>query len=136
MRFSLFDANSGGTELWFDDYSAVPVSKGLYTVVLGDKKPINLAFNQPYFVQMKVGLETLDTRLTLTSSGYSISSTNASNLTMAPYPTEDWMPSSRILPTEVCREVWLGAGVSAANISGGSWRSLTAEQVSMLLPVS
>src|ERR1043166_9633615 len=51
MRFSLFDANTGGTELWFDDYTAVPVSKGLYTVTLGDKKPITLPFSQPYYLQ-------------------------------------------------------------------------------------
>jgi hypothetical protein len=47
LRFSLFNAGSGGTELWYDDYSAVPVSKGLYTVILGDKKPIALPFCEP-----------------------------------------------------------------------------------------
>ncbi|MEI9918197.1 MAG: hypothetical protein WDO14_05275 [Bacteroidota bacterium] len=27
MRFSLFDATTGGNELWFDDYSGVAVTK-------------------------------------------------------------------------------------------------------------
>jgi hypothetical protein len=118
MRFSLFDANSGGTELWFDDYSAVPVSKGLYTVILGDKKPISLAFNQPYYLQMKVGLETLDTRLTLTSSGYSISSTNASNLTMGTIPNGRLDAELQDLADGTLSGSLVGAGVSAANISG------------------
>jgi hypothetical protein len=78
----LHDAITGGNELWFDDYSAVPVTKGLYNINLGDKKAISLPFDQVYYLQMKVGLEILDTRIRLNSSAYSLSSTNASNLTM------------------------------------------------------
>src|ERR1041385_5053244 len=118
MRFSLFDANTGGTELWFDDYSAVPVSKGLYTVTLGDKKPITLPFSQPYYLQMKVGLEILDTRLALTSSGYSISSTNASNLTMGTIPVARLDTELQDLADGSLSGSLVGPGVSAANISG------------------
>ena len=81
MRFSLHDALTGGAELWFDDYTGVTVTKGIYNVVLGDKKPIILAFDKPYFLQVKVGSEVLAPRLTLTSSPYSLSAINASNIT-------------------------------------------------------
>jgi len=118
MRFSLYDASTGGAELWFDDYSSVPVSKGLYSVILGDKKPISLPFNQGYYLQMKVGLETLDTRLTLTSSGYSISSTNASNLTGGSIPNARLDTELQDLADGSLSGSLVGPGVIAGNISG------------------
>src|SRR5689334_21049950 len=103
MRFSLYDASTGGAELWVDDYSAVPVAKGLYNVILGDKKPIDLPFDKIYYLQVKVGLETLTPRITVTSSAYSLSSINASNI-----------------KTGTLDGALVGSGINANNITAGT----------------
>lgn len=103
IKFSLYDASTGGAELWFDDYSAVVVDKGLYNVILGDKKPIDLPFDKVYYLQVKVGLENLDPRITLTSAAYSLSSANASNI-----------------KTGVLNGSLVGSGINAANITLGT----------------
>ncbi len=82
MTFSIWDGLTGATKLWEEFHTGVVVTKGLYTVLLGDAGiPINLPFDKVYYLQVKIGLETLDPRVTLSSSAYSISSINAANIT-------------------------------------------------------
>ncbi|HEV8512955.1 MAG TPA: hypothetical protein VGQ59_06745 [Cyclobacteriaceae bacterium] len=101
MKFSLFDAVTGGNELWFEDKTGVIITKGLYNVILGDTKPVDLPFDKIYFLQVKVGTEVLLPRITLTSNAYSISSINASNIT-----------------TGTLSGTLVGPGINAANITG------------------
>src|SRR5882762_3781270 len=103
MKFSLFDAVTGGNELWFEDKTGVIITKGLYNVILGDTKPIDLPFDKIYFLQIKVGTEVLLPRITLTSNAYSINSINASNIT-----------SGTLNGTLV------GSGINATNITTGT----------------
>ena len=103
MKFSLFDAVTGGNELWFEDKTGVTITKGLYNVILGDTKPVDLPFDKVYFLQVKVGTEVLLPRITLTSNAYSISSINASNITSG-----------------TLNGALVGSGINAANITTGT----------------
>jgi len=103
MKFSLFDAVTGGNELWFEDKTGVIITKGLYNVILGDTKPVDLPFDKIYFLQVKVGTEVLLPRITLTSNAYSISSINASNIT-----------------TGTLNGALVGSGINANNITSGT----------------
>lgn len=119
MRFSLFDAVTGGTELWFDDYSGVAVSKGLYYVILGDKKEINLPFDKIYYLQIKIGVENLDPRVTMTSAAYSISAINAGNITSGTIPNGRLDSNLQDLADGTLSGSKVGTGINAANVTDG-----------------
>jgi hypothetical protein len=102
MRVSLHSDLAGGSELWFDEFSSVAVDKGLYYLILGEKKAFNLDFNALYYVEVKVGTEVLQPRLKLTSAAYGISAGNASNITAGSLGGQ-----------------LVGAGVNAANVNNG-----------------
>lgn len=119
MRFSLFDAATGGNELWFDDYSGVSVTKGLYYVILGDKKELNLPFDKIYYLQIKIGLENLDPRVTLTSSAYSLSGINATTISSGTLANARLDANLQDLADGTLSGSKIGAGINAANVTDG-----------------
>lgn len=73
MTFKLYDVETGGTELWTEDHTAVPVSNGIYAVKLGSFEDLTtLAFNVPYFVGVTIDGTELSPRVELTYSPYSL----------------------------------------------------------------
>ena len=121
MTFSLWDAASSGTQLWFENHSAVPVSKGLYNVLLGDAgTPINLPFDKVYYLQVKVGLEILGPRITVSSAAYSLSSINASTITTGTISNALLDPELQDLADGSLSGSLVGTGINAANITTNS----------------
>jgi hypothetical protein len=57
MTFSLYAAATGGTPLWTELHSNVPISNGVYSLVLGDTTPVNLPFDVPYYLGTKIGTD-------------------------------------------------------------------------------
>ncbi|NBD74174.1 hypothetical protein GVX82_04005, partial [Patescibacteria group bacterium] len=61
MRFRLYDAASGGTELWEGDRSLlpgnrVPVTSGLFSVLLGSSSPLSgVDFTQTLYLEVAIG---------------------------------------------------------------------------------
>lgn len=94
MEFSLYDADAGGALIWGPElHNGVIISKGLYRVILGKgspAKPLDLSgdldFTKTYYLQVIVGGEPFDKRIEVTSSAYSLSSGNASNITIGMLP--------------------------------------------------
>lgn len=70
VTFSLYDQASGGTALWSEE-QPVSVEEGLFTVLLGAVNPIDLPFDEPYWLDVKVDGDELDPRLRFTASPYS-----------------------------------------------------------------
>lgn len=59
MTFKLYQDISGGQPL-FEETQNVPISKGLYTVYLGYKTPLNLPFDNQYFISITMdGIESI-----------------------------------------------------------------------------
>jgi hypothetical protein len=72
---------------WTDTLS-VSVSHGLFDVRLGEEKPINLPFNEQYWLEMKVGLDPpLAPRIKLTSVGYAYRASVADSAVASPPPS-------------------------------------------------
>jgi len=71
MVFALYDVASGGTALWSETHTGVPVDDGVYSVVLGSATPIDLAFDEPYYIGIAVGTDAeMTPRQELASSAY------------------------------------------------------------------
>ncbi len=70
MTFTIYDALSGGSVLWTETQSDIPVSHGVYQVTLGAVTPIGLSFNILYFLEIEIGGEVLSPRRAITSVGY------------------------------------------------------------------
>ncbi len=82
ITFRLWDAATGGTEIWFETISNVDVEGGIYSVVLGaGTTELNAAFDQPYFLGVTVESGTeLIPRASLTSSPYALSLVGSDNV--------------------------------------------------------
>lgn len=71
MTFKLYDALTGGNELWSETHSAVTVDEGIYSVILGTVTPLDiLAFDKRYYLELSIGGEVLTPRQPLTSVPY------------------------------------------------------------------
>jgi len=69
--FTIFDASAGGSSLWTETQTIRTDSKGVFQAKLGSNTALGLSFDKDYWVEVKVGTETLTPRIALTSSPYS-----------------------------------------------------------------
>lgn len=74
LRFRLYTQESGGSSIWEETQSDIEVSNGIYSAVLGSVQPLNVPFNQTYFLGVAVGTgaEMLP-RAELTTAPYALS---------------------------------------------------------------
>ena len=77
--FYIYNVNAGGAALWSETQS-VAVNNGIYSVILGSVTPINLQFNEQYYLGVKVGADAeMTPRQALTSTPYSIRAEKAND---------------------------------------------------------
>jgi hypothetical protein len=69
LTFYIYDDTSGGNLEWSETQNGVQVQNGLFNVVLGKNSTLDLAFDQSYWLAVKVGTETMP-RVRITSVGY------------------------------------------------------------------
>jgi hypothetical protein len=69
MTFSIWDAASGGTQLWSETQASVAVINGLFNVLLGSVNPIppSIFDGTPLWLQTQVGTEVLSPRKAIVS---------------------------------------------------------------------
>ncbi|GAB5554336.1 MAG: hypothetical protein Sapg2KO_39270 [Saprospiraceae bacterium] len=75
ITVKIFDAETGGTELWSENHS-VSLIGGLFNVALGSNTPLNLSFDRPYFVSTTVDGTELLPRTAMTASPYALNAPN------------------------------------------------------------
>ena len=118
LTFSIYD--EPGNQLWTETHDQVLVSGGLFMVHLGAINPIDLPFDQTYFLGIKVGNESeLEPRMMLTSSAYSLKSANTEALegygvskaptpnTILPLDSAGMFPSSVIPSSNINSNLYL-----------------------------
>ncbi|NOQ96988.1 MAG: hypothetical protein GQ561_02400 [Calditrichae bacterium] len=81
IRFTIYDAPTTGTNLWNEEHPTVALIDGVFRVVLGSINPLNIAFDKPYWLGIRVGNDPeMTPRTTLTSAGYSLNSLKAESV--------------------------------------------------------
>ncbi|MCD6502374.1 hypothetical protein J7L01_07200, partial [bacterium] len=78
MTFKLFDLETGGDSLWVQTADSVPIVHGLFDVDLG---PIDLPFDEQYWLEITVDGNVLAPRMALTSSPYAFRAAVADSFT-------------------------------------------------------
>ncbi|MCD6418680.1 hypothetical protein J7M00_07850, partial [bacterium] len=71
IEFRIYNVSSGGSYLWNEVHGTVSVTRGLFDVVLGETTPIDLSFDEQYYLELVVNGEVLSPRIPLNSVGYS-----------------------------------------------------------------
>lgn len=88
LRFYLYTALSGGTQIWYEGHNNVPVTNGLFNVILGASTnpatfPVKLAMRDNYFLEIRVyngaTWETMSPRHSLVCSAYAMAARNIVN---------------------------------------------------------
>ena len=73
MRFSIFDAVSGGNQEWYSGNVSVQVTGGIFDIILGEspQPAINLPFDEDYWLNVWIEGDTQSPRQPIASVGYS-----------------------------------------------------------------
>ena len=72
ITFKLYDLKEGGEHLW-EEIQNVPVVGGIFNVILGGNNPLDLPFDQPYWLGIAIGGDAeLEPRIELTAAAYSL----------------------------------------------------------------
>jgi len=80
VTFRIYDADAGGTLLW-EETQSILIQKGIFSCLLGGVTNLDLAFDKPYWLAIKVGSDAeMTPRQQITSSGYAIRAENADKL--------------------------------------------------------
>jgi hypothetical protein len=71
ITFRIYDQSSSGSMLWDETQNDVEIISGLFNVILGSVDPVELPFDEDYWLEIDLGPgEILTPRIQLTSMGY------------------------------------------------------------------
>jgi hypothetical protein len=87
--FRVFDVETGGTALWSETRSSIPVTNGLFDVILGEVTPLDIPFDRQYWIELQIGSETLSPREKLATVPYSFRTAIADSLSGG-VPGDNW----------------------------------------------
>lgn len=89
LKFCIYDAAAGGNLLWAETQTAVSVSDGIFSVLLGNITALDLPFDKDYWLSTEVGTSgEMFPRQRITSVGYAIRAETAEKLANPPAPPQ------------------------------------------------
>jgi len=94
MTFRIYNAPTGGTQLWSENHTAMTVTEGVFNVVLGSLVPITVALlDGDRYLGMTVGTDPeMSPRLRMTSSPFANKAADAD--TLGGLPPSEFAPSA------------------------------------------
>lgn len=70
LTFRIYDSETAGNLLWEETQTGVVIQKGIFSLLLGSVTNLNLAFDKPYFLEIKVNNEVMSPRQRIASGAY------------------------------------------------------------------
>lgn len=81
IQFKIYNVSTSGSALWTETQSSVSVSSGKFSVQLGSVTPLDLDFDENYWLSIKVDTDAeMTPRVQLTSIGYAYRAEVATNV--------------------------------------------------------
>jgi len=77
VTFKIYDAENAGTLKWEETHPSVVIEKGVFSVLLGSVKNLDLAFDQQYYLEIQVGDDAMSPRQKIASAAYAIKAESA-----------------------------------------------------------
>jgi len=110
LKFRLYDAATGGAVVWDETHTDVPITKGHFSVLLGQVTPLNVDWNTPLWLAVQVGTDPeLAPRQPITSVPLAIRSEVAEQLTVPVTTSTITDDANRLVPSGAII-LWDGAG--------------------------
>jgi hypothetical protein len=73
LTFRLYDSPTTSIVLWSEVHTSVPVANGMFNVILGSINELDIPFDEPYWLGVRIGFDQeLLPRIPVTSSAYSL----------------------------------------------------------------
>lgn len=123
LRFSIYNVATGGTELWSETHNSVPVTDGVFSVVLGSVDnpltPDKVDFAEQYWLGIVIdAFPELIPRIPLTSAAYSLKAQSVADGTVTEAKiADDAVTSGKIANGQVVRS--LNGLTDAIILAGG-----------------
>lgn len=80
ITLKIYDAEAGAGTMapWEERHAGVNIQKGMFSVLLGSITPLDsLAFDKPYWLEIKIGEDVMSPRQRITSSAYALRANTA-----------------------------------------------------------
>jgi len=99
LTFRIYDAQEAGSLLWQEAHAGVVIEGGLFDVLLGSATSLDLAFDIPYFLEIKVGQEVMAPRQRLAAAAYAFRAIAAEDAdTVGGYAVSAAPAANKLLP--------------------------------------
>ena len=73
LTFSIYDSEIGGSPKWTETQPNIPISNGIFQVQLGSVTPLNLPFDETYWISIAINTDgEMSPRTKLVSVGYAV----------------------------------------------------------------
>ncbi len=93
----IYDIETGGTAIWADNFQ-VDVVNGYFTVNLGGNDPLDLDFDVPYWIQIRVDGGNPTERVPLTTSAYAFSAATSETSKFADEVADGSVTQAKLAP--------------------------------------
>ena len=88
ITFRIFDAVTGGTEVWSETHLSISIVDGFFAVTLGGTNPLDIDYSDTYYLEVQIGSDVLSPREPFASVLYALWAQNADKI--GGYDMTDW----------------------------------------------
>ncbi|MFH0762292.1 MAG: hypothetical protein V1925_00150, partial [Candidatus Omnitrophota bacterium] len=125
LTFRIYDAETAGNLLWEEAHPSLLIQKGIFSILLGSVTSLGLAFDKPYWLEIKVADEVMSPRQQITSSAYAIRAEKAEDAnTVANVGVSTTPVPNKLLPLDNTAKLPLSA--LALKVYDSGWFAVAA----------